>query len=146
MVEPNSEESISRRNVLKRTAGALAVGGGGLAASESALARRDSGRFAGVTCGTGHSEGTTFTVESRCEGEDCDVIRLNGLAPACVGEREEVYADLPGTEPTVWMNVRAGEVPPRTYRVVETERCEPGAGECSDEDLYRLAFRPTDEK
>jgi len=146
MVESNSEESISRRSVLKRTAGALAVAGSGLAASGDALARQDSKQFSGVTCGTGYSEGSTFTVESRCNGEDCDVIRLNGLAPSCDGEREEVYADLPGTEPTVWMNVRNGEIPPRTYRVVETERCEPGAGECSDEDLYRLAFRPVDEK
>ncbi len=146
MVESNSEESLSRRSVLKRTAGALAVGSTGLVASEPILARRESGRFTGVTCGTGHSEGSTFTVESRCEGEDCDVIQLNGLAPACVGEREEVYADLPGTEPTVWMNVRNGEIPPRTYRVVETERCGPGAGECSGGDLYRLAFRSADEE
>ncbi|UPW00875.1 hypothetical protein M0R88_01940 [Halorussus gelatinilyticus] len=155
MVGPNSEQSISRRSVLKRTAGALAVGGGGLAASETALAReadarpprsrRASERHTGVTCGTGHSEGSTFTVESRCDGDDCAVVRLNGLAPSCVGGSEKAYADLPGTEPTIWMNLRNGEIPPRTYRVVGTERCESGAGACSGEDLYRLTFRPADD-
>jgi hypothetical protein len=58
---------------------------------------------------------------------------------------EEAYADLPGTDPTVWMNIRNGEVPPRTYRVVRAERCEPAADECDGRDLYRLEFRPNSE-
>jgi hypothetical protein len=149
MVGSNSTEPIFRRSVSKRTAGALTAGSSGLTASGDVIARQanelaSGDRHTGVTCGTDHSEGTTFTVEPRCDA-DCDVIRLNGLAPSCVGEREEAYADLPGTDPTVWMNIRNGRVPPRTYRVVRAERCEPAADECDGRDLYRLEFRPNSE-
>ena len=144
MEETSSGESPSRRSVLKRTAGALALGGGGLAVGGEVSARQvDAHR--GVTCGDEHSQGSTFTVERRCEGTDCDVIRLTGLSAACAGDAERLYADLPGTEPTVWMAPRNGEVPPGTYRVVRTERCEAAAGDCDGNDLYRLAFRPKED-
>lgn len=96
----------------------------------------------GVACGDGHPEGSTFTVDPRCVENDCEVIQLNGLSLACAGGEKTLFADLPGTEPTVWMNPRKGEIPPGTYRVVRAERCEQGAGECDGRDLYRLAFRP----
>ncbi|NHN59634.1 MULTISPECIES: hypothetical protein [Halorussus] len=149
MVGTNSGESPSRRSVLKRTAGALALGGAGLAAGGGAGARRRDVRQAaahrGVTCGGEHSEGSEFTVERRCERTDCDTIRLTGVSPACAAAGDRLYADLPGTEPTVWTAPRNGEVPPGTYRVVRTERCESAAGDCDGRDLYRLAFRPTEE-
>lgn len=153
MTDSNSEASVSRRSVLKRTAGALAVGGGGLAAADSALARRgsqdgqneqDGPVHEGVTCGDDHGEGNTFTVGRRCEG-GCDAIRLTGLSPACLTETTRLYVDLPDTDPTVWMNPRKGEIPPGTYRVVGTERCEADAGECDGDDFYRLAFRPVED-
>ncbi|WP_435175474.1 hypothetical protein [Halorussus sp. AFM4] len=147
MAGTNSGASPSRRSVLKRTAGALALGGGGLAAGGDVGARPGDADRAdahrGVTCGDGHSEGSTFTVERRCEGTDCDTIRLTGLS-ACAGGREQLYADLPGTEPTVWTAPRNGEVPPGAYRVVRAERCEPAAGDCDERARYRLAFRPTE--
>jgi hypothetical protein len=170
MKDANAEPSISRRNVLKRSAGALAVGGGGLAAADGALARQDgdaegqgddagaqegdtegdesaaedSDLREGVTCGDGHPEDSTFTVGRRCD-EGCSVINLTGLSPACLTETKQLYVDLPETEPTVWMNPRKGEIPPGTYRVERAERCEEGASECDGDDLYRLEFRPTDD-
>lgn len=153
MTDSNPEASVSRRSVLKRTAGALAVGGGGLAAADSALAGRD-GRdeqngqdgpvYEGVTCGDDHGEETTLTVGRRCEG-GCDAIQLTGLSPACLTEETQLYVDLPDTEPTVWMNPRRGEIPPGTYRVVRAEQCEADAGECDGDDLYRLALRPVED-
>lgn len=152
MTETNSEQSVSRRSVLKRSAGALAVGGGGLAAADAVAARRQEERseerdgevHEGIVCGDGHPEDSTFTVGRRCE-DDCEVIQLTGLSPACITEEEQLYVNLPATEPTVWMNPRNGEIPPGTYRVVRAERCEAAAGECDGDDLYRLEFRPTDD-
>lgn len=147
MVNPNSETSLSRRSILKRTAGALAVGGGGVAATDGVVARQDddtSELLEGVTCGDDYSEGSTFTVGRRCE-DDCSVIQLTGLSPACLTEEKQLYVDLPETEPTVWMNPRNGEIPPETYRVERAERCEEDAGECDGDALYRLEFRPADD-
>lgn len=154
MGETSPEKSIRRRSVLKRTAGALGVGGG-LATSGEVTAQQADDReesrvrdgadtYEGVACGDGYPEGDPLTVERRCNGTDCDTIRLTGLSPACADDGEQLFADLPGTEPTVWMNPRNGEMPPGTYRVVRAERCERGAGECDGSDLYRLVFRPTE--
>lgn len=147
MVNSNTEASVSRRSVLKRTAGAFAVAGGGLAAVDGAVARQDGDAdevYEGVTCGDGHDEDSTFTVGQRCE-DGCDVIRMTGLSPACLTDEKQLYVDLPDTDPTVWMNPQNGEIPPGTYRVVRTERCEEAAGECDGEDLYRLEFRPAED-
>lgn len=143
MVRTNPDEE-TRRDLLKRTAGALAVGGASLAVGTAGAATTQSDAHEGIACGDDHSEGSTFTVAERCDGTDCDTIRLTGLSPACATEEKQLFADLPGTEPTVWMNPRNGEIPPGTYRVIGAERCEQDAGECDGSDLYRLAFRLTD--
>jgi hypothetical protein len=154
MVQPNTEASLSRRTVLKRTAGA--VGAGGLSAAGVGAARRATGSraasgadsregYEGVTCGDDHPEGSRLTVGGYCEGDsECDVIRLTGLSPACLTEEKRLYVALPDTVPTVWMNPRNGEIPPGTYRVAQAERCEESASECDGEDLYHLSLRPVE--
>ena len=143
----NQVTTHSRRTVL---AGITVLVGAvsGLAASDSVAGRGPVGWetdtvHEGYTRDTAPEEGGTITVEPRC-GETCEVIRATGLSPECSGGEAELYVDLHGTEPTVWINPkdsRNADVRPGTYRVVNVESCERNESDSESETLYRVRFR-----
>lgn len=139
MEETNPDDAPSRRSVLRRT-GALLTSG--LAVTETAAGRSAADAHLGFTAGTEHDEGSTFTVEPWCD-DDCEVIQATGLSPTCTGGEADLYVDLNGTDPSVWIRPGdgQGEVRPGTYRVVAAERCERNAEEVDGADLYRVRFR-----
>ena len=137
----------SRRTVLGGIA-TLIGAAGGLAASGAAAGRGADARqgtdivHEGYTLDAAPEEGGTITVEPRC-GETCEVIRATGLSPECSGGESELYVDLYGTEPTVWINPsdsRNADIGPGTYRVTDVESCERNGSQSEGETLYRVRF------
>ena len=155
MVSNEDDARISRRSVLRGTAAALGVGTGfaGAGAAGAGAASegvRGGGRtsaqgdaYEGFVCGAGLSDGDSFTVEPRCD-DGCEVIRATGLTPDCSGGIEDLYVNLEGTDPTVWVTPsdrRVGSITPGTYRIVGAERCGGDAPACDGAALYRVQFR-----
>lgn len=150
MVENEDDARISRRSVLRGTAAALGVGTGlagtGVTGAGAASGGRASGHsdpYEGFVCGAALVDGETFTVEPRCD-DGCEVIRATGLAPDCSGGGEDLYVNLHGTDPSVWVTPtdrRVGSITPGTYRVLGAEPCGGDASACDGADLYRLRFR-----
>lgn len=138
---------VSRRRVLRGAAGLVGIGlasAGSNAGTDSAAGSVQGDPFEGFVCGSEPTDGETFTVEPRCDG-DCEVVRATGLAPDCSGGREDIYVDLHGTDPTVWVTPtdrRTGRIRPGTYRFVAVERCGGDAPACDGEALHRVRFRP----
>lgn len=153
MVTNEDDARISRRSVLRGTATALGVGAGlagagvtGARATSAGRASAQDDTYEGLVCGAGLSDGETFTVEPRCD-DGCEVIRATGLAPECSGGAEDLYVNLHGTDPTVWVTPsdrRVGSITPGAYRVVGAERCGGDAPACDGAALYRVRFLPGD--
>lgn len=157
-----SKTPIARRTVLKQTT-ALAASGC-LLGSATATANQqvegveeDGGdekvegdeqgeSHEGFTLGTAPAEDEPITVTPRCEAQaECDTILLTGLSPACATDSSELFVDLHGTEPRVWINPqdpRNRGIRPGTYRVLDVRECEADASEANGNELYRVRFRP----
>ncbi|USZ67476.1 hypothetical protein NGM10_12150 [Halorussus salilacus] len=143
MVGNEDDARVSRRSVLRGATGLAGIGLAGASAS-ARTSETQSEEFEGFVCGSDPTEGETFTVEPRCDG-DCEVIRATGLAPDCSGGREDIYVDLHGTDPTVWVTPtddRTGAIRPGTYRFAGVERCGGAAPACDGDALHRVRFRP----
>ena len=164
MVGEHSNTSMSRRTALKQAT--VLVAGGGLFASSTVgasgttpdggaatlgsdeatlAARQQEESHEGYTLGTAPDEDEPMTVEPRCEGEDCETILLTGLSPACATDSRELFVNLSGTEPRVWVAPREEQnrgIQPGRYSVLGVETCEASAQEANGNAVYRVRFRP----
>ncbi|MFC4550781.1 MULTISPECIES: hypothetical protein [Halorussus] len=156
MVGERQRSPYSRRDIVRRTAALVGVAGG-LAGGSRPVARAAAEQstetvHVGFTTGESPDEGGTITVDPRCEGRECAVIRATGFAPNCSGGEPKLYVDLYGTDPTVWINPKDGRnanIRPGDYRVVGVRDCgettvaygDSGDDASSPESLFRVEFR-----
>ncbi|WP_225741242.1 hypothetical protein [Halorussus halophilus] len=158
MVGEREATWTSRRSVLKQTTALVAGGcllGSGTVGADQRDDQRERGELAerqdqreesheGFTLGEAPAADELITVTPRCD-EECDTILLTGLSPACATDSSELFVDLHGTEPRIWIrpqDPRNRGIVPGTYRVLDVQQCEADAPEANGNELYRVRFRP----